>query len=78
MPDIQRQEFEAITLAQWRALNLTRPLTDAAIGGMSEAKRTIDARCSALFAEPGIAQPGWRKPEPRRHTNGGYLLKENL
>jgi hypothetical protein len=39
MADFQRQKFEAITLADWRALDPTgnkqgptRPVTDAAIG----------------------------------------------
>jgi hypothetical protein len=87
MADFQRQKFEALTLAAWRALDPTgnnegptRPVTDAEIGGSVGAldRRKASAACSALFDEAGIAQPGWVKPAtPRRPHGAFHPLEEN-
>jgi hypothetical protein len=77
MADFQRQRFEALTLDDWRALDPTgnkqgptRPVTDAAIGGMTDSRRKAGAECSAMFDEAGIAQPGWTKPTTTRRPHG--------
>jgi hypothetical protein len=52
-----------ITLAQYRTLTLTRPITDRQLGETSEAKRSLDAAISAHFTEPD-------SPVPDRHNWG--------
>jgi hypothetical protein len=58
---VTRLAGEALTLEQHRALDLTRPYTDPPHGA-DPTQRATDAACSAIFDEPGIAQPGWTKP----------------
>lgn len=69
---------ETLTLEQWKALDLTRPLTDPPIGGMTDARRSHDANCSALFDEVGIARPGWRKPKARNTHDHPEPLEKYL
>lgn len=51
---------QAITLEQYRRLNLTRPLTDGPVGGATAGKRHADADASAVFttAESPIPADG--------------------
>lgn len=39
----------AITLEQYRRLDLTRPITDPPIGGTTGARRAVDAQASAAI-----------------------------
>jgi hypothetical protein len=45
-----RLERAAITLTEWRALNLSRPLTDEAIGAWTAPRRALDAFASRCLA----------------------------
>jgi hypothetical protein len=47
----------AITLAEYRALNPTRPITDQPIGALTNAIRDRDAFTSALFTDPSRYGP---------------------
>jgi hypothetical protein len=47
----------AITLADYKAMNPTRPITDAPIGALTNAVRDRDAFTSALFTDPSRYGP---------------------
>lgn len=65
MTILARLHNEALTLEQYRALELTRPYTDPPLGA-DHTRRSHNETCSALFDEQGVAQPGWTKP-PRKN-----------
>jgi hypothetical protein len=52
-----RQVHGTITLAEYRQLALTRPLTDEPIGATSTPKRHRDAEASAVHTEPDTTIP---------------------
>jgi hypothetical protein len=61
MTILARLGNEALTLEQYRQLDLTRPYTDPPLGA-DHTRRSYNEAASAVFHEEGIAQPGWTKP----------------
>jgi hypothetical protein len=52
-----RMGHHALTLEDYKALNPTRPITDAPIGALTNARRDTDAFTSALFTDPSRYGP---------------------
>jgi hypothetical protein len=55
-PATRRPNWTAMTLEDYRSLDLTRPLTDSPIGRYTSARREVDAEISA--AMPSTPKPG--------------------
>jgi hypothetical protein len=74
-----RQFVYALTLAEHRALNPSRPVTDSPIGGQTAGKRDNDAHASSLFGETGWFTPGnLRALRTAKAREAGRLEKERI
>lgn len=62
------QQAHTITRDEYDALHLTRPLTDPPIGATTTARRHEGAKASEVFAEAGVARPGWKAPAKAERT----------
>jgi hypothetical protein len=74
-----RFDQQAVTLAEWLALELTRPLTDYAIGATTDARRSADAfasRCHATDAILDAIEAGCPPHAPDRQSRQNQRRRE--
>lgn len=71
-----------ITLEQYRALELTRPITDQPIGGLTESRRSVDAAASAVHTVADSAIPDgppatWKPVDHPHDTRDDHRTRRN-